>query len=118
MCRPQWYNDITVMVEMEEWGVTFKSSITMTKTFRTFGDVSLSVSISVTDRTNVCVANVLNAAVEISEGADHVVLVHEFDNCPHRQRHEVEQEIHEGLVGFCGNDFSCLLVNEELQTHG
>nr|GMD01956.1 hypothetical protein Iba_chr05fCG12040 [Ipomoea batatas] len=57
-------------------------------------------------------------STKISEGAHHgTLLAHELDNGPERQRHEVEQEIHEGLLGFGENYFLCLLVYEELQTH-
>nr|GMD01989.1 DUF674 domain-containing protein [Ipomoea batatas] len=150
----------TVMVAMEECGMTFKSSITKfprdpdmelwftslitvpsgndmrwnkksTKdlsvsaktTFRVFLSTrSFKLTVdelapAIIQRLEVCVANAFNAAVEISEGADHGVVVHEFDNGPERQAHEVEQEIDEGLVGFGENNFSCLFVDEELQTH-
>nr|GMC92742.1 hypothetical protein Iba_chr05aCG13890 [Ipomoea batatas] len=110
------------MVEMVDCVITFKSSVTMTNSFRVLGDGPAATIPPVAGSTNVglevCLANVLYAAVEISEGAHHgTLLAHELDNGPERQRHEVEQEIHEGLLGFGENYFLCLLVYEELQTH-
>nr|GMC96036.1 hypothetical protein Iba_chr05cCG14290 [Ipomoea batatas] len=83
---------------------TYSGLTSRTNTFRIFRNVSLAVTVAA--RTNV------------SEGSGHGVMVHEFDNCPQRQRHEMEQEIHEGLVGFGENHFSCVLVYQELQAHG
>nr|GMC94121.1 hypothetical protein Iba_chr05bCG8870 [Ipomoea batatas] len=111
------------MVEMVDCVITFKSSVTMTNSFRVVGDAPVATIPPVAGSTKVglevCLANVLYAAVQISEGSDHgTLLAHQFDNGPERQRHEVEQEIHERLLGFGENYFLCLLFYEELQTHG
>nr|GLL27876.1 hypothetical protein Itr_chr05CG20280 [Ipomoea trifida] len=97
------------MVEMVDCVITFKSSVTMTNSFRVVGDAPVATIPPVAGSTKVglevCLANVLYAAVQISEGSDHgTLLAHQFDNGPERQRHERISELTGSAQGDAATD--------------